>query len=190
MLKCYNLSEADLTAVCSFQSILTRTGAVYRGLNSPHPNPSAENKLHIYRRIKRWNGTFPTTHWPKYDRHKKWRQPDSCGQKESYGGTKGAVNVTVLLKMSRCLLVLCEENYCDQAKGVYWRAGGVLAAFCFLSKLHRVGANFVKYWCSVYLTGKKENRCQGIICKKMPLVVDVLGRACKTFLTKHFLFTL
>ena len=71
MLKCYNLSEADLTAVCSFQSILTRTGAVYRGLNSPHPNPSAENKLHIYRRIKRWNGTFPTTARPKYDRHKK-----------------------------------------------------------------------------------------------------------------------
>ena len=190
MLKCYNLSEADLTAVCSFQSILTRTGAVYRGLNSPHPNPSAENKLHIYRRIKRWNGTFPTTHWPKYDRHKKWRQHDSCGQKESYGGTKGAVNVTVLLKMSRGLLVLCEENYCDQAKGVYWRAGGVLAAFCFLSKLHRVGANFVKYWCSVYLTGKKENRCQGIICKKNATCGRYSGPRLQDFSASYQIFSL
>ena len=116
MLKCYNLSEADLTAVCSFQSILTRTGAVYRGLNSPHPNPSAENKLHIYRRIKRWNGTFPTT-----------------GLNTT--GTKNDANMTAVAKRShmvapkvlstslfcsKCLGVLwffVRKNYCDQAKG-------------------------------------------------------------------------
>ena len=165
MLKCYHLSEADLTAVCSFQSILTRTGAVYRGLNSPHPNPSAENKLHIYRRIKRWNGTFPTT-----------------GLNTT--GVKNDANLTAVAKRSHMVApkVLSTSLFCSKClgvlwffgrkiivtkqRGVYWRAGGVLAAFCFLSKLHRVGANFVKYWCSVYLTGKKENRCQGIICKK------------------------
>ena len=99
-------------------------------------------------------------------------------------GTKNDANLTAVAKRSHMVApkVLSTSLFCSKCLGVFWffvrkiivtkqrgvdwRAGGVLAAFCFLSKLHRVGANFVKYWCSVYLTGKKENRCQGIICKK------------------------
>ena len=71
-----------------------------------------------------------------------------------------------------------------------WRAGGVLAAFCFLSKLHRVGANFVKYWCSVYLTGKKENRCQGIICKKNATCGRYSGPRLQDFSASYQIFSL
>ena len=100
--------------------------------------------------------------------------------------------------------VLSTSLFCSKCLGVFWffvrkiivtkqrgwRAGGVLAAFCFLSKLHRVGANFVKYWCSVYLTGKKENRCQGIICKKNATCGRYSGPRLQDFSASYQIFSL
>ena len=123
-------------------------------------------------------------------------------------GTKNDANLTAVAKRSHMVApkVLSTSLFCSKClgvlwffgrkiivtkqRGVYWRAGGVLAAFCFLSKLHRVGANFVKYWCSVYLTGKKENRCQGIICKKNATCGRYSGPRLQDFSASYQIFSL
>ena len=122
-------------------------------------------------------------------------------------GTKNDANLTAVAKRSHMVApkVLSTSLFCSKCLGVFWffvrkiivtkskgglrRAGGVLAAFCFLSKLHRVGANFVKYWCSVYLTGKKENRCQGIICKKYATCGRCSGPCLQDFSASYQIFS-